>query len=248
MTAAYASDGFLVLPGVFGAAELEELLREVDGLIDACGREPQPPKELQVQWDGAGPDRAVRMIFPIVHVSSRFAELARDPRLTGFAASVLGDDDVELFEDKLNTKPPGGGDFVWHQDWSCCWRGETDQLVNCFVALESADERNGALRVVPGSHAARECLPFLSESEHFEVDPAHVDEPRAVTVPMDAGDVLVFDPYLLHSSRPNRSAGARRTVIYTYSAARVGRRYGYDDMIELRRERLGGLPDFAARG
>jgi hypothetical protein len=245
----FEREGYLVLRNVLPTEEIPPLLEEVDGMCAALAADPPPPKEVQVYWDNKeSPERTVRMIFPTVHLSSTFARLSEDPRITEIAATALRDEGVHLFEDKVNCKLPGGAGFEWHQDWSCCWRGMPDQLVNCFLALDAADEQNGALQVVPGSHAARECLPFRSQEEHFEVDPAYVDAERAITVPMGPGDMLLFDPFLLHHSEVNRSDRARRTAIFTYSSRRVGDNYLFPDMIELRRERLGGLPDLTAGG
>jgi ectoine hydroxylase-related dioxygenase (phytanoyl-CoA dioxygenase family) len=41
-------------------------------------------------------------------------------------------------------------------------------------------------------------------------------------VPLAAGDMIVFDPYLLHYSDLNRGTSPRRAIIYTYYPARMG--------------------------
>lgn len=161
------------------------------------------------------------------------------------ALAVFGDD-VALFEDKLNLKLPGGAGFPWHQDWSCCWRAYTDELVTCFVALDDATEENGPLEVIPGSHLGRICLPFRSDAENaadpafagktegFEVDPRAIDPRAVVRAQLGAGDMIVFDPYLLHYSARNRSDRPRRTIIYTYHPVRLGRLYEYEAALQLR--------------
>lgn len=252
----FARDGFAVVRSVFDPTEVAALRDEAERLIAACTAAPPPDDECELQWDSdwmedeedAADQRTLRMIFPVVHLSEPFLKLAFDPRITEPIAQVLGDDSVSLFEDKLNCKLPGGSGFAWHQDWSCCWRLHTDQLVSCFVALDAADARNGALQVIPGSHAQRECLPFKpGQSSDFEVDPAHVDARRVVTAEMEPGDILLFDCFLLHHSERNRSDRARRTVIYSYGPARLGRIYEFDEMLAKRGARLGAgaVPVFA---
>jgi Phytanoyl-CoA dioxygenase (PhyH) len=83
------------------------------------------------------PERHIRMVEPVVDLSPAFASLARRAEVTAPARAILGDD-VLLFEDTLNYKPPGGAGFVWHQDWACCWRAHTDELVTCFVYLDDS--------------------------------------------------------------------------------------------------------------
>jgi ectoine hydroxylase-related dioxygenase (phytanoyl-CoA dioxygenase family) len=65
-------------------------------------------------------------------------------------------------------------------------------------------------------------LPFRSGSR-FEVDPAHVDQSKIIPVPLKAGEMIFFDPYLLHYSDLNRSRSPRRAIIYTYHPARMGK-------------------------
>ena len=42
-------------------------------------------------------------------------------------------------------------------------------------------------------------------------------------VPLQAGEMIYFDPYLLHYSDLNRSRSPRRAIIYTYNPARLGK-------------------------
>jgi phytanoyl-CoA hydroxylase len=88
--------------------------------------------------------------------------------------------------------------------------------------LDDADETNGCLQVIPRSHVDKPILPFRQGSR-FEVDPAHVDKSKIVPVPLKAGEMIFFDPYLLHYSDLNRGRVPRRAIIYTYYPARLGK-------------------------
>ena len=255
----YRRDGYSIVRGVLDPTELEELRAEVDRLGEALAVDARRWGS-HVDWerDHVEPgDRhlagtAIARIEPLVDLSDAFAALSRDPRITTPAEALLGDA-VELFEDKLNLKLPGGAGFPWHQDWSCCWRAHTDELVTCFVALDDTTEKNGPLEVIPGSHHPRVCLPFRGDAENigdpairaktegFEVDPVAVDAAGIVRPQRRAGDMIVFDPYLLHSSDRNRSDRPRRTIIYTYHPARLGRLYEYRDVIEGRADAAAGV-------
>jgi ectoine hydroxylase-related dioxygenase (phytanoyl-CoA dioxygenase family) len=226
-TERYARDGYLVRPGVVSADRLPALRRESDRLRDLAGAQPDV-YATRIEWEAVNVPAAeraqmrgvIRKLEPVVDLSAMFAELARSDVITEPATAILGEP-VVLFEDKLNLKPPGGSTYPWHQDWSCCWRAHTDRLVTCFIYLDDADAGNGCLEVVPGSHVGKPTLPFRQGSR-FEVDPAHVDASRVRPVPLAAGDMIVFDPYLLHYSDRNRTPEARRTIIYTYNPAGLG--------------------------
>ena len=224
----YRQQGFAVLRGVLDPAACAVARRESDSLMDRCAADSDaygPRLELEVDHlapeDSTGMDTVIRKIEPISDLSDFFARMALRDSVAGPARAVF-DGDVRLFEDKLNLKLPGGSPYPWHQDWSCCWRAHTDELVTCFVYLDDADLANGCLQVIPGSHLGRPTHPFRGTG-HFEVDPAFVDTSRAVAVPLAAGDMIVFDPYLLHFSDLNRGTTPRRAIIYTYYPARLGR-------------------------
>jgi len=224
----YRENGFAVIPGVFDDATLAQARAESDRLMELCGSDPEfygPRIEWEVDHlapeERAGMDRVIRKLEPISDLSPFFAELALEPRLGDPARSVF-DDDVHVFEDKLNLKLPGGSPYPWHQDWSCCWRAHTDELATCFVYLDDADEVNGCLSVVPRSHADKTAYPFKVGS-HFEIDSTSFDVDSAVALPLKAGDMIMFDSWLLHYSDLNRSNAARRAIIYTYNPARLGK-------------------------
>lgn len=223
----YSERGFAVLRGVLDESEWEEARLESDRLMRLCDadRETYGPR-LELEVDHLAPgdrrdmDRVIRKIEPISDISDFFDRMSMREAITRPARAVF-DDDVRLFEDKLNLKLPGGSPYPWHQDWPCCWRAQTDELITCFVYLDDADTTNGCLHVIPGSHLGRPIHPFKGNG-HFEVDPSTVDESLAVPVPLAAGDMIVFDPYLLHFSDLNRGNVPRRAIIYTYYPARLG--------------------------
>ena len=97
---------------------------------------------------------------------------------------------------------------------------EVDDLPNVFVALDDADETNGCLSVIRGSHLAG-CLPGRSDGEQlsgFFTDPNCFDLNAAVPLVMAAGSVAFFSPHIVHGSAINSSDAARRALIYTYQA------------------------------
>jgi ectoine hydroxylase-related dioxygenase (phytanoyl-CoA dioxygenase family) len=226
--ARYWRDGYLTASSVLTDAQLAQMRAESDRLIQLCMADPERYAP-RIEWEKdhlsadrvAGMERVIRKLEPVSDISPIFAELAFDSKITAPVSAILGEG-VELFEDKLNLKLPGGSPYPWHQDWVCCWRAHTDELITCFIYLEDADEHNGCLQVIPGSHVGRPCLPFKPGSR-FEIDPAYVDRDKAVPVPLAAGEMIFFDPYLLHFSDLNYSDISRRAIIYTYNPARLGK-------------------------
>lgn len=224
----YRRDGYLVAPSVLSRDDLRRLRHEASRVLGLCAGDPVRYHR-RIEWevdhlappDRAGMDRVIRKLEPVSDLSPPFAELAFDERVVGPVSRIL-EGGLELFEDKLNLKLPGGSPYPWHQDWSCCWRTSTDELVTCFIYLDDADQTNGCLQVVPGSHRGKPLYPFKG-SGHFEVDPSCIPPEEVTPVPLQAGDMVYFDPFLLHYSDLNRSRQPRRAIIYTYNPARLGR-------------------------
>ncbi len=89
--------------------------------------------------------------------------------------------------------------------------GLLEQMLAVRLHLDDADEANGALRVLPGTHR----LGRLS--------PAQVQEQRArqadVLCAVTAGDALLMRPLLLHASGRLSNASRRRRVLHIEYAA-----------------------------
>jgi ectoine hydroxylase-related dioxygenase (phytanoyl-CoA dioxygenase family) len=223
----YLTQGYLTAPAIVSQENLARMRDEADRLMELCYAERERYAQ-RIEWEvdhlaegeKAGMEKAIRKLEPISDLSPIFRELAFSTEITAPISTIFGEP-VGLFEDKLNLKLPGGSPYPWHQDWVCCWRAHTDQLVTCFIYLDDADAVNGCLQVVPGSHLGKPILPFR-QGGRFEVDPAHVDKKKIIPVPLKAGEMIFFDPYLLHYSDLNKSRTPRRAIIYTYHPARLG--------------------------
>ena len=224
----YMREGYLTAPSVLSEEQLIQMRAEAERLVELCAQDPVL-HDPRIQWestyldenDRPGMEHVIRKLEPVSDLSPVFASLAFTPAIAGPVAALFGEP-IELFEDKLNLKLPGGSSYPWHQDWVCCWRAHSDELITCFIYLDDADATNGCLQVVPGSHIGKCAYPF-KQGGHFEIDPAYVPHDRAVPVPLRAGDMIYFDPYLLHYSDINHSRMPRRSIIYTYNPARLGR-------------------------
>jgi len=224
----YLRDGYLTAEALFSESLLEELRRESDRLVELCLSD-LSQHEPRIQWEknyltreqAKGMDGVIRKLEPIIDLSPIFNQLAYHEGITAPVSAIFGEP-VELFEDKLNLKLPNGSPYPWHQDWNCCWRAHTDQLITCFIYLDDANEENGCLKVIPGSHIGKPTLPF-KPGNTFEVDPAYVDQDKIIACPLKAGEMIFFDPYLLHYSAINRTDAPRRCIIYTYNPASLGK-------------------------
>jgi phytanoyl-CoA dioxygenase PhyH len=150
------------------------------------------------------------------HVSLIDPDLAYRRRARQFTREVLAErvgallDDYRFLTGGLLIKPPGAAEIEIHRDWTMTPTPE-EVALNCWCALVDIDERNGGLFLLPGSHAlvpnieAPGVAPFFSA--YCERLKAH-----SVSVPLKAGEAVIFDYRSLHWSTANRSSELRAAV------------------------------------
>ena len=136
-------------------------------------------------------------------------DLCAEPRILDYVQDLLGQDLV-CWGAHFFCKQPGDERRVsWHQDASY-WPLTPSRTVTVWLAIDDADEENGAMTVVPGSHLHGQ-IPFeRSEAGERNVLNQTVVDPRRyggdpVSFVMKAGQISLHTDLLLHGSNPNLS-------------------------------------------
>jgi len=163
-------------------------------------------------------------IDPVIDLSPVFQRIAHDASLAGACGQLIGEP-AALFKDKLIAKPPGTFGYLIHQDYPY-WEHlgiPADLMLTAWVAIDRADEENGALELFPGLHHAR--IPGTPDAP-MDVDETRVDTSSGVIIAMEPGDVLFFHSMAPHRSSPNRSNRHRRSLLLTFVPERFD--YLYD--------------------
>ena len=104
----------------------------------------------------------------------------------------------------------------FHQD-RAVGRAEADQakIVTTWVAVTDADEENGCLMAVPGSHR-REMLDHCPLPQ-LGIPGDLFDESQARPMPVGAGGVVLLHPLTIHGSLPNISTRMRWSFDLRYN-------------------------------
>jgi ectoine hydroxylase-related dioxygenase (phytanoyl-CoA dioxygenase family) len=158
-----------------------------------------------------------------VRGSRAFLDLARDPDIVELVSGVLGED-IILWGCHVFCKPAGEGyETPWHQDGHY-W--PIHPLASCteWVALEPSTTENGCLRVIPGSHAARQLHEHLHEDRadltlQQRLVAGSFDEAQAVDIELQPGQMSLHDVYMIHGAKANHSAQRRTGVALRYMPA-----------------------------
>jgi ectoine hydroxylase-related dioxygenase (phytanoyl-CoA dioxygenase family) len=145
-----------------------------------------------------------------------FLNVARNPKLLDMVGQTLGPD-FALWNSSFFAKPAHNGRRTpWHQDGEY-WPIRPVATCTVWIAIDAATPENGCLRLIPGSHKARELLahetnpgPDVTLSQ--ELPAAAFDESRAVDLVLDPGQMSLHDVFLVHGSGANASAHPRRAM------------------------------------
>ena len=205
-------DGFLVVPGFFGPQQTAELLAWTEALQHA----PEAPGQHWVYHEDSLAEPGRRVIQRIENFCPFHAgldALVRHGPLSRWTAALMGGP-VVLFKDKINFKMPGGPGFKAHQDQQAGWSRYADLFVTALVTIDAATLENGCLEMVAGRH--REGL--IGQ----EWSPLEESGLALRPVPTAPGDVIFFDSYAPHASKPNFTAQPRRLLYITYNLSSDG--------------------------
>ncbi len=208
------------VPAISGAFDrLLTTARTLPGTTDVGGSrfvvDPSPFRVRRVVWCGGAE--------PVL------GEYGGDPRFVALASAVLGTDPVVQLVQQAHFKLPGDEvAFDWHQDASNRRYGTdlfTDvdgrgSFVQLALAVDPMGPENGGLAFLPGSQRAG----FVADPETGRLPPGAFDPSVAVAPELAAGDVVVFGPFVVHGSEPNRSAAPRRLFLQGYAVPGANRR------------------------
>jgi len=218
LKARFDEQGFVVVREFLDRGELLELFSELDRYIRDVV--PTLPKEKVFFHDPERPETLKQMQY--MEVDPFFEQYRFHPSWTGLAESLLGEP-VEPITPEWFNKPPGTDHATPpHQDnYYLCYR--PPQVITLWLALDPADEENGCLRYVRGSHQKplrdHQSTEVLGFSQGI-ADYSDEDRQQEVTVAMEPGDLVAHHGNTIHRADANRSDNRqRRSYATVYHAA-----------------------------
>jgi ectoine hydroxylase len=207
----FARNGYLRLPGVLSAEECAAMVAVMDRL------------DAETKFNTHERPRKPGDVLELHNCVARdplFLDLIDRPEVLEVLGFLMGCN-IQLGSSHCFIRPPAErsvsleaqGGFSWHYDL-----GPTAVPVNgrlphlatrvgyCFTPLNQPDM--GSISVVPGSH--RVAGPPAS-------NPATGQPYGAIEILADAGDAIIFDNRLWHSTMPNYSGQARKNLYMEYA-------------------------------
>jgi ectoine hydroxylase-related dioxygenase (phytanoyl-CoA dioxygenase family) len=151
-------------------------------------------------------------------ITPGFHDVLWNPRFLVPASQLLGDRAVRFWHDQLFCKPAKhGGVVAWHQDYSYWTRSVPMQHLTCWCGLDAADEENGCLYYVPGSHRWGLLPKPILAGNMDDLVGVLTEEQRAafhpVAIPLPAGYATFHHPLMVHGSYANTTGRQRRAFV-----------------------------------
>lgn len=212
----YHDLGYVAGARILTDAQCDALCEELAELTDPK----HPGNSLFYEFnsnESADPNTVLFHALGAWRVSPGFHDILWNPAFTRAASDLLGGH-VRFWHDQLFCKPAKhGGVVAWHQDYSYWTRTQPMQHLTCWIGLDDADEENGCLYYVPGSHTWP-LLPITGLAGDMEaIQTVLSDEQKEAFKPipirLKRGQCAFHHPLLVHGSYDNKSPRSRRAVV-----------------------------------
>ena len=224
LTLQFAEEGYVIARKVIDPDLVRELVNHVEWL--------------QGKYPDVRPEQFGGDALNLKH-DPFWVRLVSDDRLLDVAQQFVGPN-IGLFASHYIAKPPFDGQPVlWHQDGSF-WPLEPMEVVTLWLALDDVDAENGCMQVIPRTqHLDLQKLQVRQDVESVlgaSMDETLVDESFAVDILLEAGDLSIHHPNVIHGSKPNTSSRWRRglTIRYIPSSTRILSETPWDMALHLR--------------
>jgi phytanoyl-CoA hydroxylase len=226
--------GYVIIKGVFDEETLQKYRSLTERIVkygDTVQEDPFQNFYLKHRTDQGA-------LYDLFQRHPEFQDLAKNKIILDTMVPILGED-ILLYENSLVYKPKSRGNAVpWHQDFIS--RPDEPLKLIAWIAFDNVRIENGAMKVIPGTHknGFMEWYRVKKETHHDRIRPELIDESKAVYAEMNAGDVLIFNQLLCHSSDECHSDMPRRAYRVAYQ--------GFDNIAVPRGTPIvvrGGLPE-----
>jgi len=230
-------EGYVVLDGVIPHEELQPVIDEITREIDKRARALVAEGKLSRTFEEEGfetrlarisreTDRIALAIWNgFLHGPAIF-HLIGNPNLVNIAEQLVGEEIIASSVYRLRPKIPnyGYGEVPWHQDSSYfepyC---DKDLVVTMWLPLVDADEKNGCMWVMPGSHRSPVVRHTVSANgKYLQIDPKEFPRTgRRVACPVRKGGVLLVTNRTAHASFKNNTDHVRWSMDLRYQNANL---------------------------
>ena len=214
----YKDDGFLLLKKFFSKEEMEPVIKSINTFSEMPYNFWEVGQEM-AYYETSNENESERILCRIekyVDYHPEFQKLASSNKILSALQDLMGGPCV-LFKDKINFKRPGAGGFRPHQDVQARWDDFAKYTMSIMISTDQSTTENGCLEVAPRQHKRGIIGKYDRPLEGDDLNGMKFE-----MVPTEIGDVLFFDHFTPHQSKPNNSDKPRSNIYLTYNLLSEG--------------------------
>jgi phytanoyl-CoA hydroxylase len=211
----FDSDGYVAIKSFLNQNDIDELRQETLRFIEA--KVPELPEEVvycEVKDDYA----TLKQVQKLNEFDNYFESLAKSTKVVGLAEELLGGGVVLKNMQYFNKVPKLGKPTPPHQD-GYYFMIKPQQAVTMWLSLGEADESNGAVCYIPGSHSSgmrphanTDTLGFSQGVSDWSAE----DDAACVQMIAGPGDILVHHSLTIHRANGNNSNRDRKSIGFIF--------------------------------
>lgn len=132
-------------------------------------------------------------------------EISTQPELIDMVEQLIGPDIILWGSALFYKRALAGPATPWHRD-GFAYPIFPLETTSVWIAATDSTSENGCLRVIPGSHSARELGKHNKAGDDdlvFQDSLPDIDESKAADVELEPGQMVIFDVYTIHGAQPN---------------------------------------------
>jgi ectoine hydroxylase-related dioxygenase (phytanoyl-CoA dioxygenase family) len=213
--AQFHEDGFLLVPGLFDAEEIDLLSR-------IARSDHRLQTEAGSRRDGEGGQ--VKIAVSNELGEDIYSAFVRARRVVDAMEQLLGGEVYHYHHKMILKEPLEGGAWEWHQDYGYWYDNGClfPDLASCLIAVDRATRHNGCLQVLRGSQKLGR-INHVAIGDQTGADPERVavalERLDRVYCELEPGSAVFFHCNTLHRSDRNQSPDPRWALIACYNTA-----------------------------
>lgn len=211
----FKEDGYITVKEFLNQQELDELIQETNRLINDVV--PTIPSS-EVYYEDKEKLETLKQVQKLNKYDDYFNQFGGSKKLTELAELVLEGPVVLKNIQYFNKVPRIGKETPAHQD-GYYFKITPQEAVTMWLSLGEADEENGAVCYIPGSHKKgmrpHGTTSILGFSQDIS-DWSEEDDMAEVQMRAKGGDILVHHSLTIHRANANQSDRTRKSIGFIF--------------------------------
>jgi hypothetical protein len=156
--------------------------------------------------------------IPLIYSLSTSQNILENLKKIGLKEPIVSQEPLVMLNNKNTSRKISDWKTPIHQDWRS--RQGSLNSVAIWIALVDITHDIGPIEIIPGSHK-RGLIPAEKDEWFMQIKDEELKKDEFVSVPIKAGDAIIFSQFLIHKSGNNTSENFRYSI-----------QYRYDDLLE----------------